>query len=74
MTTFDDMNVLYDMITTRAAKALGIDDYGLEEGKATHLVVLNARTVWEAIWEHERPRYVIKDGKNVTLSVCSKRA
>lgn len=67
MTTFDDMNVLYDMITTRAAKALGIDDYGLEEGKAAHLVVLNAGTVWEAIWEHERPRYVIKDGKNVTL-------
>jgi len=74
MTTFDDMNVLYDMITTRAAKALGIDDYGLEEGKAAHLVVLNAGTVWEAIWEHERPRYVIKDGKNVTLSGCSKRA
>lgn len=74
MTTFDDMNVLYDMITTRAAKALGIDDYGLEEGKAAHLVVLNAGTVWEAIWEHERPRYVIKDGKNVTLSACSKRA
>ncbi|NLG93907.1 MAG: amidohydrolase family protein, partial [Acetomicrobium flavidum] len=44
MTTFDDMNVLYDMITTRAAKALGIDDYGLEEGKAAHLVVLNAGT------------------------------
>lgn len=74
MTTFDDMNVLYDMITTRAAKALGIDDYGLEEGKAAHLVVLNAGTLWEAIWEHERPRYVIKDGKNVTLSACSKRA
>ncbi|MBC7323096.1 MAG: amidohydrolase family protein [Acetomicrobium sp.] len=74
MTTFDDMNVLYDMITTRAAKALGIDDYGLEEGKTAHLVVLNAGTVWEAIWEHERPRYVIKDGKNVTLSACSKRA
>lgn len=74
MTTFDDMNVLYDMITTRAAKALGIDDYGLEEGKAAHLVILNAGTVWEAIWEHERPRYVIKDGKNVTLSACSKRA
>jgi len=73
MTTFDDMNVLYDMITTRAAKALGIDDYGLEEGKAAHLVVLNAGTVWEAIWEHERPCYVIKDGKNVTLSACSKR-
>lgn len=74
MTTFDDMNILYDMITTRAAKALGIDDYGLEEGKAAHLVVLNAGTVWEAIWEHERPRYVIKGGKNVTLSACSKRA
>ncbi|HOP87461.1 MAG TPA: amidohydrolase family protein [Acetomicrobium flavidum] len=74
MTTFDDMNVLYDMITTRAAKALGIDDYGLEEGKAAHLVILNAGTLWEAIWEHERPRYVIKDGKNVTLSACSKRA
>ena len=66
MTKREEMEILYDLITTQAARVLGIEDYGLEEGKRADLVVLNAGSVWEAIWNHEAPRFVIKDGKDVT--------
>ncbi len=67
MTKREEMEILYDLITTQAARVLGIEGYGLEEGKRADLVVLNAGSVWEAIWNHEAPRFVIKDGKDVTL-------
>ena len=67
MTAFDDMEMLYDMITTRAAQALGLENYELKEGNRADLVVLNARNVWEAIWTHEAPRNVIKNGRDITL-------
>ncbi|MGC9358517.1 MAG: amidohydrolase family protein, partial [Anaerolineae bacterium] len=58
MTTFDDLEMFYDMITTNAAKALSIEGFGLEEGNVADLVILNAESVWEAIWNHEAPLYV----------------
>ncbi len=67
MTKREEMEILYDLITTEAARVLGIKGYGLEEGKVADLVVLNAESVWEAIWNHEAPRVVIKEGKDVTL-------
>ncbi len=67
MTSREEMEILYDLITTNAAKALGIQNYGLKEGCDADLVVLNAETVWEAIWNHEAPLYVIKDGVDITL-------
>jgi cytosine deaminase len=67
MTTFRDMEILYDLITTRAAEALGISGFELKEGNRANLVVLNAESVWEAIWSHEAPLHVIKDGRDITL-------
>ena len=67
MTSFEDMETLYDMITTSAAKVLGIKGHVLEVGGNADLVVLRAQDVYHAIWEHEAPLYVIKDGKDVTL-------
>jgi cytosine deaminase len=67
MTSRPEQEILYDLITTNAAEALGIKDFGLEEGNVADLVVLNAESVWEAIWNHEAPLYVIKDGQDVTL-------
>jgi cytosine deaminase len=62
MTTLQEMEILYDMITTRAAQALGIHDFEVKEGNPANLVVLNAESVWEAIWTHQAPMHVIKDG------------
>ena len=66
MTTFEDMNILYDLITTKAAQAMALKDFGLKEGNKANLVVLNAESVWEALTYHEAPTHVIKDGKEVT--------
>ena len=66
MTTFEELKILYDLITTRAAKALGIKNFELAEGNPANLVVLNAVNEWEALWNHEAPRTVIKDGKDIT--------
>jgi cytosine deaminase len=67
MTTFAEMEILYDLITTNAAKALSIHEFGLKEGNRAHLVVLNAETIAEALTDHDPPLHVIKDGKEVTV-------
>lgn len=63
MTTFQDMEMLYDLITTRAADALGIQDFALQESSKANLVVLPAESVWEAIGSHEAPLFVVKNGR-----------
>ncbi len=67
MTTSDDMEMLYDMITGRAAEAMGLGDFGLKEGATANLVVLSAPNVLEALREHAAPLHVISHGKLVDL-------
>lgn len=66
MTTLQEMEILYDMITTRAAQALGIHDFEMKAGNPANLVVLNAESVWEAIWTHQAPLHVIKGGRPIS--------
>ena len=62
MTSFQDMELLYDMITTSAARVLGIHGHVLEPGGNADLVILKAEDVYHAIWEHEAPACVIRNG------------
>jgi len=66
MNSRKEMEILYDLITTNAAQALGVEGHKLVEGGNADLVVLNAESVWESIWNHEAPLYVIKNGKDIT--------
>lgn len=66
MTHRDEMEILYDLITTNAAEALNVTGHKLVEGGNADLVVLNAASVWEALWSHEAPLHVIKYGKEIT--------
>lgn len=66
MVSFDDMELLYDMVTTSAAKALGMKNHELVVGGNADLVVLEAEDVYHAIWYHRAPRYVIKNGVDIT--------
>ena len=66
MLTFEDMELLYDMITTSAAKVLGIENHELKVGGNADVVVLDEEDVYHAIWYHRAPVYVIKGGRNVT--------
>lgn len=69
MTTFEEMEIFYDLITTNAAKALGIKNFELKEGSPANLMVLGVKNINEALRTHEAPLYVIKDGKNITGNV-----
>lgn len=67
MTTYEEIAILYDLITTNAAKALGIKQFELAEGNPANLVVLGVKNEVEALWSHEAPVAVIKAGKNITV-------
>jgi len=65
MTTRPEMEVLYDMITTKAAECIGIKDFKLAVGNPAHLVVLDVPNALEAFRYHEAPTHVISHGKLV---------
>ena len=65
MTTATEMERLYDMITTHAAKAMGVREHALKLGAPANLVVLAAPNVLEALREHAAPAYVVSHGKLV---------
>ena len=67
MTTRQDMETLYDMITVRAAQAMGIKEFGLKVGAEANLVVLGVENVLEALRSHAAPEYTISHGKVVDV-------
>jgi cytosine deaminase len=59
------LRTVLEMATGRAARALGLDGYGLDEGCLADLVVLEAATPEEAIVSAAPPRWVIARGHPV---------
>jgi cytosine deaminase len=57
-----DIEFLYDAITVNPAKALGLRDYGLAEGKRADLVILDAPSPKEAIRFMGPVLYTIRKG------------
>jgi cytosine deaminase len=49
MTSLEAMRRAFDCITVNSARAMGIDDYGIAEGRPAHCVLLQARDPIEAI-------------------------
>jgi cytosine deaminase len=64
-TAASEMETLYDMITVRAAQAMGVKDFALKVGNPANLVVLQEPSVLEAFRTHAAPQYVISHGKLV---------
>ncbi|MFQ5942281.1 MAG: amidohydrolase family protein [Anaerolineales bacterium] len=62
MTTREDMEVLYDMVTINAATAMGIEQHSLEVGSPANLVVLRQPDVLGALRFHQPPMAVISGG------------
>lgn len=58
-----ETRVCFDMITERAAALMNMTDYGLAEGKAADLVVLDAETPEAAVAELAPVLYVFKRGQ-----------
>lgn len=65
MTTAAGMETLYDMVTTRAAAAMGLHDFALRPGAPAHLVALDAPNVLEALRHHAAPVAVVSHGRVV---------
>jgi cytosine deaminase len=61
----DQMAWLLDLATTNAARAIGLEGYGLAEGCRADLVVLDARDPAQAITEQAEKLLVIKGGRIV---------
>jgi cytosine deaminase len=59
----DELAKLLDLVTVNAARAIGLDGYGLAEGCRADLVVLDARDPIQAITEQVEKLYVIKGGR-----------
>lgn len=65
MTTFADMERIYDMITTLPARAMNVKNFEIREGAPAQVVVLDAKNVYEALWYHRPPLHMISHGKLV---------
>jgi len=65
MSGADELRRLIEMITVNPAQALGIGDYGLENGSAADLVVFAAPSEADAIRLVAPRRYVLREGRIV---------
>jgi cytosine deaminase len=74
MTGRADIERLYDMVTTAAAKAMNVGEFGLAVGKPAHLVVLDAPDVIEALRWHAPPAHVVSHGRLLDAAVLRRQA
>jgi cytosine/creatinine deaminase len=63
MTTRQEIEKLYDMITVDAAVAINLAGFGIARGAEANLVVLKYPDVVEALRFHEPPVHVISSGR-----------
>jgi cytosine/creatinine deaminase len=68
MDTIEELNTLLEMSTYNGAKALGLDNYGLDAGCRADLVVLDAPSPSAAIVELAEKNYVFKAGRLMASS------
>lgn len=72
MTTRDEINKLYDLITVDAARSINISNFNLAVDAPAHLVILRHCNETEALRYHMAPAEVISYGKRVDLSKMEK--
>lgn len=61
-----------EMATTRAAQAIGIHNHGIKPGSQADLIIVNARSVSQAIAEAPPARVTLKDGYVVSQTDIQK--
>lgn len=64
----DDLPTVLPMLTTNAAKAIGLKDYGLEVGKKADMVLLDSTSVDTAVIDIPERLFVIKNGKIIVAT------
>ena len=66
MRSAPQLEVLVDLVTTSAARVLGLEGYGLREGGPADLLVHDATRTVDLLARHEPPRVVIRAGRILT--------
>jgi cytosine deaminase len=69
-----DQEVLYDCVTTSAARSIGVKDHRLEIGAPANLVVVHGETVTEALRFHAAPLATISHGRLVDQAAMAELA
>ena len=62
MMTRKDRELIYNMITTNAAKIMRLTNYDLNVGNPANLLVLDAKDLGEAFSYHSEPLYLVRNG------------
>ena len=68
MRSTEELNTVLEMATHRAAQAIGLKGYGIKEGHAADLVVLDASTASEAVIGQSEKLLVLKRGEIIRRS------
>jgi cytosine deaminase len=65
------IDLVYDAVTTTAARVLGVDGHRLAVGGNADLVVHRQPTVRSVLTDHEAPAYVVASGRVVAESTSA---
>ena len=63
MTSRREVTACFDMVTANAARTLGLEDYGLAEGKPANLVLVDAPDRWDAVRRLATTTLVVRGGE-----------
>ena len=73
LTTLEEIETVFKMMTTNAARTLGVlDDYGIAVGKRADLVIIDATSPKDAIRRQPDRRWVVKGGKILAENISRK--
>ena len=73
MTTSEDRERLYEMITVRAAQAIGVRGHVLEVGAPANLVILDGADLLDVFRHHAAPLHVISNGRLLAGPTAARR-
>lgn len=74
LTMPDEIETVFEMMTTNAARTLGVlDDYGIAVGKRADLVIIDASSPKDAIRRQPDRRWVIKGGKIIAENTSNRK-
>jgi cytosine/creatinine deaminase len=63
MTSREEVTATFDMVTTNAARTLGLEEYGIAEGRPANFVLVDAPDRWDAIRRLAATTLVVREGE-----------
>ena len=70
----EQIQQVFDMITTNSAKTLHLDNYGIAEGNQADLIIFDAATEDDILRLQSECTYVIRKGKVICQTTPARRS